>query len=612
MNHTIYHGSEQTLCYFLETHLLNKEMSQRRRYYLVFLICSIFIYELPYFLTLLETGWTQLPPVLSSDQRLYLNLSNIQRASATQVVNPWYGNVVPAIDVTHLRFPVTFILFRLAHRIFGSWTASMLVWTAILAALTFIAAVFFLDSLFPNSDYRLTVTGAFGLLVLQSPLTYAADIMQLPSLKGGFFDLALPYSRFPFPQVAVPIVFTYLGLQARALESGSNRLLVGMAFLQFAAFATFPYFLPAIAIGTAIAFSIVLPRGRENWLSWKSVLTFGAVCGAMDIAYALLAGLGKSHGNLQFALHFRPEMILPSLRTYVVLLLVASGLALLSRVSLAAKTTVAGFAISIALFAFSDAFFPATAMMLGHINYLIAFTTWLPLVVVIWPWLEKLNGRALRVALNCVLIFIGLWEGFSNYHSNLPFDIFQGNAAQELDKLALTPKDLVVAPAYGSDDISCFVPLLSRAKVLFTRDAENVLTAQSIRGEQAFRQAIYLELGGINYDSLISLTEPGSQEAQVTHLALFGEIGYVSSPLPADHAKIRGLERARLGPMLAQLDSDPASARYLFEGYDRIIVIDSSSEPVFKASALSPWLELKQAYERNGVRIWICQPKLAT
>jgi hypothetical protein len=61
--------------------------------------------------------------------------------------------------------------------------------------------------------------------------------------------------------------------------------------------------------------------------------------------------------------------------------------------------------------------------------------------------------------------------------------------------------------------------------------------------------------------------------------------------------------------MLTQLESNPASARRLFEGHDRVIVMDSSSKPFFKPSAFSPWIEIEQAYERDGTRVWVCRPR---
>jgi len=46
-------------------------------------------------------------------------------------------------------------------------------------------------------------------------------------------------------------------------------------------------------------------------------------------------------------------------------------------------------------------------------------------------------------------------------------------------------------------------------------------------------------------------------------------------------ASARSLVKERLGPQLAMLDADPAVAGRLFAGFDRIVVIDGSSEPFF-------------------------------
>ena len=140
-------------------------MSKRSVFFFAALLCIVTTYEVPYILTLAKTGWTPLPPVVNypADQMLYFNLSNIQRASPTEVVNPWYGDLVPAVDVPHLRFPITFALFHLTRTIFPSWTVAMLVWAAIWAAATFAAAVFCVDSLFPDTNPLLAITAAFAL-----------------------------------------------------------------------------------------------------------------------------------------------------------------------------------------------------------------------------------------------------------------------------------------------------------------------------------------------------------------------------------------------------------------------------------------------------------------
>ena len=92
--------------------IIQPEKISKRAIFFAALLCSVLFYELPYILTLARTGWTPLPPVVAADQMLYLNLSAIHHVSPTEVVNPWYGGLVSTLDVPHLRFPITFLLFR--------------------------------------------------------------------------------------------------------------------------------------------------------------------------------------------------------------------------------------------------------------------------------------------------------------------------------------------------------------------------------------------------------------------------------------------------------------------------------------------------------------------
>jgi hypothetical protein len=481
----------------------------------------------------------------------------------------------------------------------------MLMWGGIWAGLTFAASAFCLNSLFPDSDRRLTALGAFGLIMLQSPLTYAAEIARWPSMSG-FLELWLPFSRFMFPQVIVPVVLSYWGLQVRALRSGSKWNLVGMTLLQLGACAAFPYILPVIALGTAITIAIVRLYQSEIVLSRRAVFVFAVVCAVLDVGYLALAGLGRANGNVQFALEFRRDMILPSFRAYVLLLVVGAVLALISRTSLAARATVAGLAFSNALFAFSGVFFPPSTMILSHVNYVLTLTTWLPLTVAGWVLLEKF--KLLRIGLMVVLGVTSTWQGFATYRANLSVNILQAAAVAEIQKLALTPNDLVVAPGQFSDDISSWVPLVSTARVLYTPNAECILPLDSIRMEQTFRQALYLTLGGMNLPQLTSITERRNLDP-LNSLEQHADRGYHDSPLEADRLRVRTILKARLGPLLSRLQSNTTSANPLFSGYDRVLVIDSSSVPFFQPSAFTPWLEIEEAYQSNGTRVWVCRPK---
>jgi hypothetical protein len=591
-----------------------KQMSKRTVcYFLAAVLCSVAIYEFPYFLTLLRTGWSPLPPAVNypADQGMYLNLSAVHHASATELVNPWYGTIVTAVDSPHLRFPAAFVSFGIVHSIFYSWTVAMLVWVGMWAALTFAAAAFCLECFFPDEDRWLIIATSLGLLVLQSPLTYLAEIRALPSTKG-LFELSLPFLRFAIPQVMVPAALAYWGLLTRSLKNGSQWLLVCMALLQLVVCAAFPYFLPVLAVGTALTILIAKRSKSEIALSWPAVLVFGATCGLLDMGYLALTGLATSHGYIQLALHFRPEMILVSTRPYVFLLVTASVLALCSRASLAAKVTVAGLALSNALFAFSDVLFPdPTTELRSHVHVLVTATTWLPLLVFLLPWLHRLNSGILRAALGSTLILLGLWEGFASYRSYVSYNLRQAAVVSELQKLQLTPRDLVIDPAESPNDFSCLVPLISPARVLFTRVAEDMLSTDRLRRDQTFRQALLLEMSGINRASFLSLIDPATPLSRLKPIAQFAEFIDMASPLEADHLQARSMVRERLEPALAQLDSDAHSARNLLASYDRVIIIDSSTNPFFIPSAFSRWLEIDKSYESNETKVWICHSKFS-
>ena len=582
-------------------------MSSRLTFIFV-LLCGVLLYELPSLLTLAKLGWEPIPPVLVADQNLYLNLSAIQHVSATEVVNPWYGTHVLAVDVPHLIFPVTFVLFRMMHAAFSSWTTAMLVWTALWMALTYIAAVFCIESLFPDSDRSLTAAAGLGLLVLQSPLIYIAQLMQM--MRGGpFFTVPLPNLRFAIPQVIAPAVLAYWGLQARALKRFSVFYFLGMALLQFLVCASFPYFLPVLALGTGI--TLVLHGFQKNavgW-TWRKVLAFAALCGTMDIAYVLWAGLGKSHANVHLSLQFRPEMILPAIRPYMLLLVIAAGLALVSKAAPSTKFTVAGLALASALFGFADVFFPPETQMLQHPNYFIGIVTWLALSVALWPFLGKLASGRSRAAILGILLIIGIWEAFSSFRMMLAVNVFQRNVVSELEQMRLGERDLVIAPSRFSDDISSWIPLASRARVLFTNDGENILSATDTRTLQTTRQALYLMFSGMTPASLDLRTRDNSSDSEIHPLLQQTDRTLADSRSQEDRVRLRRLLNERMAPVFSELLNHPATSENILNGYERIIVIDKSTDSIFEKSAISKWLVVQQAYEHNGVSIYVCHTR---
>jgi hypothetical protein len=582
----------------------------KRWVYLLLLLGGVLLYELPSLLTLMRTGWEPIPPVLVADQMLYLNLSAIHHVSASEVVNPWYGTRVLVVDVPHLMFPVTFFLFRFLHGILGSsWTGAVLLWGTGWTTLTFIAAVFCVQSFFPEADRTLAAAAALALLVLQSPLIYLQEIRFLIA-NHSLFGIQLPYLRFAIPQAILPLVLAYWGLQARAFKNASAIHLGGMVLLQFAVFAAFPYFLPILALGTGI--SLLFLRKEQESLNWPTALLFAACCGALDFGYLFLAGFAKSHANVQFTLQFRPEMILPSIRPYMVLLVVGGGLAFLSRAPLGTKATAAGLAFANAIFGLANAFFAPEAQMLQHPQYMIGIVTWLPLIVFSWTFIEKARVARLRVAVICALVLVGLIEGVSSFRMMLSINLFQKAAFGELQPLNLSEQDLVIAPSRHSDDVSSWIPLMSSAKVLFTGTGENILSARQTQREQTTRQALYLMMTGLDLKSLIARTQMGSSDLEIRPLLQQTDQTYAGSPLAKDQAKLRNALRDRLAPLVSQFEMAPQTTRGILGPYRRILVVDEAGHGFFDPSAFSKWLTIEQSQDANGVKIYFCHSSLGS
>ena len=112
-------------------------------------------------------------------------------------------------------------------------------------------------------------------------------------LSPTWFSGGLPYIRPFTPQVILPLLLFYVGLQIRAL-SGKNLLVWGlMAFLQFVAFTAFPY-ATLIMAGTTAAAALWYIIALARYSAWRVVLCFFLVCFLADVAFAL-HGSGGFH-----------------------------------------------------------------------------------------------------------------------------------------------------------------------------------------------------------------------------------------------------------------------------------------------------------------------------
>lgn len=230
----------------------------------------------------------------------------------------------------------------------------------------------------------------------------------------------------------------------------------------------------------------------------------------------------------------------------------------------------------------------------------------LAIVCALMAGLEKANNTPLRTAIVNVLVTLGVWEGFVSFKTMLPVNAFQAAVIRQVEPLSLTAQDMVIAPSRFSDEVSSWIPLLNSARVLFTSDGENLMSASGTRTEQTSRQAIYLMMTGMNLASLNSTTEVGSSAVQIRPLLQQADQTYAESKLAKDQADLRHRLRERLGPIVSQFETDLSSTRTIFAADRRIVVVDSSEDRFFDESAFAKWLTVESSYEASGVNVYIC------
>ena len=109
--------------------------------------------------------------------------------------------------------------------------------------------------------------------------------------------------------------------------------------------------------------------------------------------------------------------------------------------------------------------------------------------------------------------------------------------------------------------------------------------------------------------SLDARTRDESSDAEIHSLLQQTERTLAGSPLMEDRVKVRHLLKDRFAPIFLQLQNDPAASRDIVNRYERIIVIDDNAHPIFNDSAISKYLLISQSYEREGIRIYMCNAR---
>jgi hypothetical protein len=575
---------------------------------------TLAVYSYPALATRAKTGFTELPPIFAADLDLYLLISKLTTLSPAAIVNPYYGIEVPPNATAHLKFRAAFLLFRYCDALLGGhlWLA-LFVWNLFWWGLLCWIALWLFKKFLPDNSTLLVALGLallmwsnFGLL---KPLFLAW--LHLPSLQG-FENVGLAYARPFFPQLPIPLLLAYLGLQMSLLRAERLRVWIGMTLLQFLAFAIFPYATLMMA-GTTLVVTIWLVVAHIQPMPWRNLIIYGTFCAAIDFLYLRLgttAGDTQTHPSI-----FHIELAeVPHLigGMWIILALLILATALVPDLPAKVKWPLVGLGLTNLTLLLGDVFFSETAMVLSHhAGYFVHPTVALLLTFTISALCvrRRATARFSRPALGIVIILLAgnaMLMAAATYRAFLPLNQQQAEAANLLQSIPASGGDLLILPAKTVEDPCEWTPLVFPAKVLYCRNAATLLTPNQTLTAQRFRQALYLYFTGEGSQHIESMAKDPRAVDEELRLAYFGGI------IPfRQEERAQGLSaiRTELIPLLDEATHQDQAMQAFFRQFSRILVVDSRQDAVFDRQRLASYLVIQKEVPSADLTVLICNPK---
>jgi hypothetical protein len=576
------------------------------------LFAILVLYLYPLLATRAHLGPSSLPPLFAPDFYFYLSASDLQTVAPHTVANPWYGVPVPEAATGYGKFGLSFVLFGgLRHLLGNSWWAAVAVWTALWTLLIYLAAVWLTRRLMPKESGLLLLGLSTALLMLVDLHTLPALLsawLHLPTLHG-FEVLTLPYVRPFFPQVVTPLVLAYVGLQIDALGDRRWKPWLLMAGVQLLAFALFPYamLLMAVTTGTTLLMAQLTRRLRPGYVQ---IAGFGVLCALLDAAYLLHGGSrAVSTGGPMVALQPALLLHLAFSKTLWFVVVLTALVCLLRAERAEVRWTLVSLGGATALLLVADGVLSPGLQVAHHTLYFVHTVLGIQLAYLLGALYPSAVRRVPRIrwAAGGFLIGIllhGALAAHGNYRAFLPFNQAQKEKADILLLLNLQADDLVIADARFVDDTSCWLPLLSRARVLFCRNAEFALVPEDENRVQRLRQALYLYFAGRDPAWVDQVLSPAGDPSEQNFLSLTLERLVLEGPQRASAlASLKSLVDSRL----TLVEQGDPSARLLFGSSRRILVLDRAGDPVFARSRLARYLRVEQEERRGDYVVLWCR-----
>lgn len=554
----------------------------------------------------LKTRWllgpTPLPPSMAPDLTLYLNLSNLTTLPGARVLNPYYLIPVPASGSAYLKFRLGPVLFNDLNEMLGRhlWLA-MFTWNLLWWLLLCVPALWLFQR-FKPLDLYIEVAGLWLLTLVNLGMAKVLIAAWIHASASSFQNVGLPFMRAFSPQIPIPLLLGYLGLQIGVLRGNRVYGWAGMAALQLLALATFPY---ATLMMVGITLTSALWMLSNDRGAWPRPLAYAAVCAVLDGAFLRRGSMNlyESHASV-----FHLQLgLLPHLAGGVWLLLCLLTIATVLSKTLPPeiKWPLIGLgAINLSLM-LGDAVIPATFLLLSHhAGYFANTTAAVLLTFLAGGAAVRFREKAprMRVAI-CILLGVlalnGMLVAEETYRKFLPLNRQQAGLTRLLNSLPQAAGDLFIARSLVVDDACGWSALLSRAPVLFCTDAEIMLTPPQNRDIQRVRQALYLYFSGKDSSYLQRIINDANPAGPMFQLGLWAEA--VSSSKEEQNSGLRTIQQDLL-PDLERVESHDVAVFDFLRQFRRVIVLDDLQNPAFPPDRLASFLERQ---EERRVDNWV-------
>lgn len=562
----------------------------------VAVVFILFIYSYPSLKARADFGPAELPPIFAPDLSLYLNLGSVKTVSPGQVLNPYYLVRVPANGTAYLKFRLGAVLFSNWNKLLaGRMWLAMFLWNLFWWGLLCAVALWLFQRFLPVDSWTIGVAG-LGLLMLVNigmARPVLAAWIHLPSLSG-FQNVGLPFMRAFSPQIPMPLLLCYLGLQMSALRGKSLHRWLGMGMLQLLTLSTFPY---ATLVMAGLTFVSILWQLLS--LGPRSVgpipFAYGVACAVADGVFLKRGSMNiyASHTSL---IHFQPQL-LPHLigGAWLILCLLTVAVALGKTLPAAVKWPLVGLGATTLLLMVGDAVIPATVLLLSsHAAYFAHTTTAIMFTFLasaaLAGFARSIKMRtAVAVAL-AILVLNGIFLSLGTYRAFLPANRDQVELTRLVSSRRPAEGELFIARSQSVDDPCGWVALLSRGPVLFCTDAETMLTPQQNRNIHRFRQALYLYFSGTDSDYLERVINHPDSTGLMYQLGFWAEASSLSRE--EQEAGLRGIQEDLI-PALKRVEMHDPAASQFFRPFSRIIVLEDLHDPTFLPARLASFLKLE-------------------